>query len=79
VDAADDDGRGGRGVGKTMLVVALAHLVGGHIDARPGEDIDKLMTRLLSSAALDRRVARWTTSRRCGSRGPTSKRSSRPT
>ncbi len=30
--------------------------MGGHVDVRPGEDIDRLMTRLLSPAALDRRV-----------------------
>jgi hypothetical protein len=51
------DSDDGRGAGKTTLVVLLASLVGGHIDARPGEEIDKLMTRLLSPAAIDRRVA----------------------
>jgi hypothetical protein len=57
IDADDDDGQGGRGVGKTKLGMALAHLAGGHIDIRANEHIDKLMTRLLSAAALDRRVA----------------------
>ncbi len=57
IESVDDDGKGGRGVGKSKLAQAVAALAGGHIDARPGEDIDKLMTRLLSAAALDRRVA----------------------
>jgi hypothetical protein len=55
IESADDD-KGGRGVGKSKLAQALAKLAGGHIDARPNEDIDKLMTRLLSPAAMDRRV-----------------------
>jgi hypothetical protein len=57
IESEDDDGKGGRGVGKSKLAQAAAKLVGGHIDARPNEDIDKLMTRLLSPAAMDRRVA----------------------
>jgi hypothetical protein len=55
IDAGRDK-HAGRGVGKTKLVQAAAHLAGGHIDARPNEEIDKLLTRLLSPAALDRRV-----------------------
>jgi hypothetical protein len=55
--AADrDDPRGGRGLGKTKFIQAAAHVVGGHFDVRPGEDIDKLQTRLLSPPALARRV-----------------------
>jgi hypothetical protein len=57
IESEDDDGQGGRGVGKSKLAQALAKLVGGHIDARPNEDIDKLMTRMLSPAAMDRRIA----------------------
>lgn len=57
IESEDDDSQGGRGVGKSKAAYSLAHLVGGHIDARPGEDIDKLMTRLLSPGALDRRIA----------------------
>ena len=57
IDTEDGDAQGGRGAGKTKLAMAAAHLAGGHIDARPGEDMDKLLTRLLSTAALDRRVA----------------------
>jgi hypothetical protein len=56
IDSEEDDPEGGRGVGKTKFGQAVARLAGGHIDARPQEDFDKLMTRLLSPAALDRRV-----------------------
>jgi hypothetical protein len=34
----------------------LAYTAGGHFDARANEEIDKLMTRLLSPAGLERRV-----------------------
>ena len=57
LESDPDDPQGGRGVGKSKLAQFLARLAGGHIDVRPGEDADKLMTRLLSSAALDRRIA----------------------
>jgi hypothetical protein len=56
IESEDDDGKGGRGIGKSKLAQAVAELAGGHVDARPNEDVDKLMTRLLSPAALDRRV-----------------------
>jgi hypothetical protein len=56
IEAEDNEAEGGRGVGKTKFAQAIAHLAGGHIDARPQEDFDKLMRRLLSSPALDRRV-----------------------
>jgi hypothetical protein len=56
VESEDNEVLGGRGVGKTKLAQAVAYLAGGHIDARPQEDFDKLMKRLLSPAALDRRV-----------------------
>jgi hypothetical protein len=57
IEGADDDGRAGRGVGKSTAAKLAARLAGGHIDVRPAEDFDKLMTRLLSPAALDRRLA----------------------
>ncbi|HVS37407.1 MAG TPA: hypothetical protein VMS17_17730 [Gemmataceae bacterium] len=57
LESEPDDPQGGRGVGKSKLAQAAAFLAGGHIDARPDKDIDKLMTRLLSPAALDRRIA----------------------
>jgi hypothetical protein len=56
IEAEDDDGQGGRGAGKTTLAEVAAALSGGHFDARPSEDIDKLLTRLLSPEALGRRV-----------------------
>jgi hypothetical protein len=57
IDSEYDDVQRGRGIGKSKLMQAAARLAGGHIDARPGEDFDKLLTRLLSPAALDRRIA----------------------
>jgi hypothetical protein len=57
IESEEGDDRGGRGVGKSTVAMLVGRLAGGHIDARPNEDIDKLMTRLLSPAALDRRVA----------------------
>src|SRR5437016_12783758 len=50
-------GGGGRGVGKSTTAQALAGVAGGHFDVRPNEDIDKIMTRLLSPLALETRVA----------------------
>jgi hypothetical protein len=57
IEAEENDRQGGRGTGKTKLAQAVAHLAGGHIDIRPSEDMDKVMTRLLSTAALGRRIA----------------------
>jgi hypothetical protein len=57
VESDGDDNQGGRGVGKSKFAQAMSVLAGGHIDARPQEDIDKLMTRLLSPTAMDRRIA----------------------
>lgn len=56
IESEDDDRMGGRGVGKSKLAHAVARLAGGHIDARPTETIDQLVTRLLSPGGLDRRV-----------------------
>jgi hypothetical protein len=56
IESEDDDGQGGRGTGKTTLAEMVAELAGGHFDARPSEDIDKIMTRLLWPAGLGRRV-----------------------
>jgi hypothetical protein len=55
-EAEDDDPDAGRGVGKTKTAQALAHLAGGHIDIRPQDDFEKVLKRLLSPQALDRRV-----------------------
>jgi hypothetical protein len=57
IESEEGDVRGGRGVGKSTTAMLVGRLAGGHVDARPNEEIDKLMTRLLSPAALDRRVA----------------------
>lgn len=51
-----NDGQGGRGRGKTSLAKAVGYLVGGSIDLRPGENIDRTMNRLLSPDALTRRL-----------------------
>jgi hypothetical protein len=56
VQSEDDDDEGGRGTGKTTFVKMLALLAGGSIDIRPTDDIDKVYTRLLSPAGLERRV-----------------------
>jgi hypothetical protein len=57
LDSEPSDEEGGRGVGKTKTAHAIANLAGGHFDARPDEDVDKVMTRLLSPAARDKRMA----------------------
>jgi hypothetical protein len=57
IEGEADDPQGGRGLGKSTLAQMAAALAGGHIDARPGEDIDKLMTRVLSKDALHLRAA----------------------
>jgi hypothetical protein len=54
---SDGDDEGGRGTGKTTLAKAVAHLAGGHFDARPTEDYGRLVGRLLTPNALTRRVA----------------------
>jgi hypothetical protein len=56
--AADNDGRRGRGVGKTALVDHLSSLVGGSIDIALTTDADKVKTRLLSPGAQTTRVVR---------------------
>jgi hypothetical protein len=57
IEAEDDDGEGGRGVGKSTVAKAVGWQYGGHFDARPGEDFGRLMNRLLSTDALAQRVA----------------------
>lgn len=58
IESADDgDGGGGRGTGKTTLAKAVARVAGGHIDLRPGEDLGRMMSRLLTPGSLTRRVA----------------------
>jgi hypothetical protein len=57
LESEDNEQQGGRGVGKTKFTQAVAFLAGGHVDARPQEDMDKLMKRLLSPAALEKRIA----------------------
>jgi hypothetical protein len=56
VEADDDDGRGGRGTGKTTLAKMVAHAAGGHFDVRQGEDLGRMLSRLLTPAALPLRV-----------------------
>jgi hypothetical protein len=56
-DSDQEDEGGGRGVGKSTAAQVLARVAGGHIDVRANEDIDKIMTRLLSPTALQTRVA----------------------
>lgn len=56
-DSSEEDEKGGRGVGKSTAVQLISRLMGGHLDVHHNEDIDKLMTRLLSDSALLQRVA----------------------
>jgi hypothetical protein len=57
ITAEDDDEDGGRGTGKTTLAELAGRLCGGHIELRATDEWDRLVTRLLSPAALGRRVA----------------------
>jgi hypothetical protein len=57
IQAEDDDKRGGRGTGKTTLAELIGRLCGGHVAMRATDDWDRLVTRLLSPAALTKRVA----------------------
>ncbi len=52
----EEDAERGRGVGKTTFVKALSRLMGGHVEARPDDGLDKLITRLLSPEAMDKRL-----------------------
>jgi hypothetical protein len=47
----------GRGVGKSQIPQLVGHLCGGAIDARPTEDINKIITRMLSPGARTKRIA----------------------
>lgn len=57
IQAEDDDAHGGRGAGKTTLVELIGRLCGGHVEMRATDDWDRLVTRLLSPAALTKRIA----------------------
>jgi hypothetical protein len=57
IQAEDDDKQGGRGAGKTTFAELIARLAGGHISLRPDDNWDRFVTRLLSPAALTKRVA----------------------
>jgi hypothetical protein len=57
IQAEDDDKHGGRGSGKTTLAKLIGLLCSGHIELRSTDEWDKIVTRLLSPAALTRRVA----------------------
>jgi hypothetical protein len=56
IGAANDDGRGGHGTGKTTVPTMWGNLAGGVFFARQGEDFGRLVTRLLSPQALTVRV-----------------------
>jgi hypothetical protein len=56
IESKEDDREKGRGVGKTTLARAIGHLYEGLVCVRSGEDIEKLYTRLLSRAGLDKRI-----------------------
>jgi hypothetical protein len=56
IESEDDDGKGGRGVGKTTAAEVMAELVGGAVAAKGKDDLDKLKTRLLSAGGLAKRV-----------------------
>jgi hypothetical protein len=56
MDCEADDVAKGRGVGKTKLAEALGQVVGGVISVSADEGVEKMMPRLLSPAALDRRM-----------------------
>ncbi|HZY84062.1 MAG TPA: hypothetical protein VFE78_04485, partial [Gemmataceae bacterium] len=57
IDSEPDDPKKGRGVGKTRLAIMLSRLAGGHVAVRPQDDINKIVTRLLSPSAHEKRVA----------------------
>lgn len=57
IQAEDEDQHGGRGTGKTTLAELVGRLCGGHVEMRSTDDWDRLVTRLLSPAALTKRVA----------------------
>lgn len=61
-------GDGGQGCGKSSFVEAFAHLVGGFVDAAPGDGMQQLKTRLLSPEGQKLRVARFDNVRAAGFR-----------
>lgn len=56
VTSQDEDRETGCGVGKTTLARMASRLAGGHVEARPEDGLDKLVTRLLSQDALGKRI-----------------------
>ncbi len=54
--AEDDDPGTGRGVGKSTVPKMGSYLFGGHIDGSANDPMDRLITRLLSSEGINRRV-----------------------
>jgi hypothetical protein len=54
--AATEEDNSGRGIGKTTMVKVISWLVDGHIDILPTDDFNKVKTRLLTPAALTKRV-----------------------
>jgi hypothetical protein len=54
--ANENDGEAGRGVGKTSVVTAASLLFGGHVAAENDDNFGKLVTRLLSSGAMTKRL-----------------------
>lgn len=56
ITSAEGDNAGGRGVGKTKLVLLLSRLVGGCVAAASTDKVGDLITRLLSEEGLGKRV-----------------------
>lgn len=56
IQGQDDDKHAGRGTGKTTFAELNARLCGGHIELRPTDDWDRFVTRLLSPAAITKRI-----------------------
>jgi hypothetical protein len=57
IEGLPDDRERGRGVGKTTLAEILARLAGGHFDFEHSDDVARMKSRLLTPAALTKRVA----------------------
>jgi hypothetical protein len=56
IESDEHDGQGGRGTGKTSLAEMLGYLTGGILSVQPGEDFNRLMSRLMTPSALTLRV-----------------------
>ena len=57
IQSTDDDKQGGRGCGKTTLAELIGRLCGGHVEIRANDAWDTIVTRLLSPAAMTKRIA----------------------